>query len=404
MRLTTRNVLTLETGEHRDSLVPGLLLRVTTTSRAWGFRYTFGGARARVDLGPLEQDKRDEGKKIAEDIERARNLARLLVAGLVRGEDPRVTLRRHQSDALTVASVCERAMAAMDLRPATREGWAGHIRRDIDPGVGAIPAAALSRDQIRRWGAEIAQRSGTSANRAFECLRRCMSWAVENDLLTASPFVRLPKPSKAKVEPREVMSVDELAGLVQALEAEPCGYANATWLLLLTGVRKAEVRGARVAEIDGDLWRVPGSRTKNSEEHLVPLSRQALEVIARQRYRNRSPYLFPRLHVRRLGDAPKSPTFWIGSHYVDRLRASVGPGWTLHGFRHALATHGQDILGLDLSVVSAILGHVTPEISKATRVYARGKQLAARRDALQGWADWLDTLLRRPRTGPQVAP
>lgn len=92
----------------------------------------------------------------------------------------------------------------------------------------------------------------------------------------------------------------------------------------------------------------------------------------------------------------------IGSHYVDALRARAGGEWTLHGFRHALATHGQDILEMDLSVVSAILGHVT-DISKATRIYARGQLLAARREALEAWADWLDTLLWRPRTGPQVA-
>jgi len=397
MRFTSRNVLTLAPGEHRDSIVPGLMLRVTASSRSWGLRYTFAGSRARVDLGPLEQDKRDDGKRVAEDIERARNLARLLIAGLVRGEDPRVTLRRHRADALTVGDLCARALEAIELRAATREGWAGHIRRDIKPTLGDVAAAALSRDQIRRWGDAIAKRSGYSANRAFEVLRRCYSWGVETDLIGATPFVRLPKPFSGERPRAHVMSVDELAGLVQALTAEPCGYANAVWLLLLTGVRKEEVRGARVDEFEGDLWRVPGERTKNGQAHVVPLSPQARAVIGRQLHRQRSPYLFPRVHTRRVGDPPKSPAMRIGSHYVDALRARVGGDWTLHGFRHALATHGQDILGFELPVVSAILGHVTPETSRATRIYARGQLLTARREALEAWADWLDTLLWRPR-------
>ena len=225
----------------------------------------------------------DDGKRVAEDIERARNLARLLIAGLVRGEDPRVTLRRHRADALTVGDLCARALEAIELRAATREGWAGHIRRDIKPTLGDVAAAALSRDQIRRWGDAIAKRSGYSANRAFEVLRRCYSWGVETDLLGATPFVRLPKPFSGERPRAHVMTVDELAGLVQALTAEPCGYANAVWLLLLTGVRKEEVRGARVDEFEGDLWRVPGFRTKNGQEHVVPLSPQARAVIARQR-------------------------------------------------------------------------------------------------------------------------
>lgn len=399
MRLTSRNVPSLKVGEYRDAQVPGLILRVWETGRAWGFRYTFQGDRRREDLGAVEPNR----KKLAAHIEATRDLARILVAGMVRGEDPRVTLKRHEHDGLTVAKVCEKAMEALPLRPATRHGWAGHIKRDIEPTLGDIPAAAISRDQIRKWGQAIAARSGYSANRAFEVLRRAYSFAVENDFLTATPFVRLPKPFSGEAPREHVMSVDELAGLVQALDAEPCGFANAVELLLLTGVRKEEVRAARVGEITGDLWRVPAARTKNAAEHLVPLSRQALEVIARQKATHRSPLLFPRARTFRKGDAPKSPAFRIGSAYVDRLRASVGGEWTLHGFRHALATHGQDVLGFDLSVVSAILGHVTPETSKATRVYARGKQLEARREALQSWADWLDTLRWRPRTGPKAA-
>lgn len=401
MRLTSRNLLIQEPGEHRDDLAPGLILRVWDTGRAWSFRYSLHGKRRRIDLGDVVTDKRESGKYITANIEQARNLARVLSAGLVRGEDPHAALRRHESDGLTVEGLCAAALDAMEIRAATRAGWLGHIKRDINPALGDIPAAALSREQIRRWGESIARRSGTSANRAFEALRRAYSWAVEHDILPSTPFVRLPKPYGGGPLPTTVMSVDELAGLVQALGAEPCGYANAVELLLLTGVRKESVRAARLAEISGDLWTIPGARTKNGEDHVVPLSRQALEVIARQR--GRSPYLFPRVYTRRKGEPPKSPSFRLGSHYVRRLRHQVGGEWTLHGFRHALATHGQDVLGIDLQTISAILGHVTPDISRATRIYARGKQLETRRDALQAWADWLDSLRWRPRTGPRLA-
>lgn len=395
MRLTSRNVGILDAGEYRDDIVPGLILRAWKTGRSWGFRYSLHGKRHRVDLGPVERDP----AHLAENIEHARDLARLLVAGLVRGEDPRVALNRHNSAAIRVGDLCSRAIEALDLRPATRKGWIGHLRHDIAPELGDVPAAALSRDQIRRWGEKIAKRSGYVANRSFEVLRRAYSWAVENDVLIATPFVRLPKPFKGEAPREDVMTIDELAGLVQALDSEPCGFANAVELLLLTGVRKAEVRGARVAEFEGDLWRVPADRTKGGREHLVPLSRQAAAVFERQR--GRSPFLFPRVQRRSRDERPVSPTFDLGSHYVRRLREQVGGSdWRLHGFRHALATHGQDVLGTDLQTISAILGHVTPGVSQATRIYARGKQLEPRREALQAWADWLDSLRWRPRTRP----
>lgn len=71
MRLTSRNVRSLDPGEYRDEKVPGLILRVTDSSRAWGFRYTFATRRSRVDLGPLERDP----EKVGENIEQARDLA-----------------------------------------------------------------------------------------------------------------------------------------------------------------------------------------------------------------------------------------------------------------------------------------------------------------------------------------
>lgn len=71
MRLTSRNVRSLEPGEYRDPQVPGLILRVWDTGRAWGFRYTFQGERRREDLGAVEQNP----KKLAAHIEATRDLA-----------------------------------------------------------------------------------------------------------------------------------------------------------------------------------------------------------------------------------------------------------------------------------------------------------------------------------------
>jgi integrase len=52
-------------------------------------------------------------------------------------------------------------------------------------------------------------------------------------------------------------------------------------LLLLTFVRTGELRGAKWIEFDFDkaLWRIPATRMKTGCEHIVPLSKQALEVL-----------------------------------------------------------------------------------------------------------------------------
>lgn len=394
MRLTSRNLPTLEIGEHRDSTVPGLLIRIWDTGRAWAFRYSYGGKRRRVDLGPVENDK----AKLGEDIERARNLARLLVAGLVRGEDPRAILKRHEAGALTVAEMCAQAIEAIPLKATTRVDYRNHLKRNIEPTLTG-PAAHLTRGEIRAWGAAIKTRGGYEANRAFEVLRRCYSWAVENEVLTATPFVKLPPPFDGEKIRRRVLAPEELVRLMAALKADDSGFSNAVGLLLLTGVRKDSVDSMRLSDITGDVWTIPD--TKNDLAHAVPLSRQALAIVERQRRRaramGRSPYLFPRHRPDRRAKRHYSQ---VGSSYVASLRRRVGgEPWRLHDLRTTIATHLEDQLGTDLRVISLILGHVPQNVPESTRAYALGQRLADRREALQAWADWLQSL----KTGPTVA-
>lgn len=400
-RLTSRNVRILGPGEYRDAQVPGLILRVTPTSRAWGLRYTFAGQRDRVSLGPLS----------AINEKQARELAKVLIGGMVKGEDPRVTLNRHAANALTVPALCEQAIGIaaemirsdlkpLKLKPKTLYDWKLLYKKNVEKQLAGIPAAALSRTQIREWGAAIKKRAPFVANRSFEVLRRCYSWAVEAELLSATPFVKLPMPQESEVKRTRFLSPRELGHLMCALRALPCGYANMVELLLLTGVRRDSVQSARVVDIKGDLWTIPD--TKNSLRHPVPLSIQARAVIDRQLadIPPSSIYLFPKTVRVKKSARPHAK---IHSRFSNTLREWVrGDHWTLHDFRRTLSTHAEDELGVDLRVVSLILGHVPEGVPSSTRVYALGQRLADRRIALQRWADWLDSLREKwPTAGPQ---
>jgi len=405
VRLTSRNVRILEPGEYRDAQVPGLILRVTDTSRAWGLRYTFAGQRDRVSLGPLS----------AINEKQARELAKILIGGMVKGEDPRVTLNRHTAGALTVPALCEQALGLEDpiradlkplkLKPKTAYDWKLLFTKNIEKPLSGIPAAALSRAQIREWGAMIRKRAPFVANRSFEVLRRCYSWAVETELISATPFVKLPMPQESEVKRTRFLSQHELCRLLAALRALPCGYANMVELLLLTGVRRDSVQGARVSDIKGDTWTIPDTkpgRTDRPMSHPVPLSTQARAVIDRQleTIPRNSIYLFPKtVRVKE----PVRPHAKVHSRFSNTLREWVGGDrWTLHDFRRTLSTHAEDELGIDIRVISLILGHVPEGVPTATRVYALGQRLADRRLALQAWADWLDSLREKwPTVGPQ---
>jgi integrase len=82
------------------------------------------------------------------------------------------------------------------------------------------------------------------------------------------------------VEHRKPLARDQIPAFLKALDC--CGGHRTTFrLILLAFVRTAELRGAACTEVDllRAEWRIPGSRMKMREEHLVPWSDQALALL-----------------------------------------------------------------------------------------------------------------------------
>ncbi len=77
-------------------------------------------------------------------------------------------------------------------------------------------------------------------------------------------------------------------------------------LLILTAARSSEVRFARLDEIEGSTWVIPGERMKAGVTHRVPLSEEALAVIAQAAPLGRDGYLFPSVRKGVISDATMS--------------------------------------------------------------------------------------------------
>jgi len=154
-------------------------------------------------------------------------------------------------------------------------------------------------------------------------------------------------------------------------------------LLLLTGQRREEVGGMRSSEIDLDkaMWALPGERTKNGLPHLVPLSRQAVELITAQPRHKGRDFVFGE------GEGPFSG--WSRSKKRLDRRCGV-EAWTLHDLRRSVSTAMNDELGIAPHVVEAVINHVSGEAKRGVAgTYNRAQYLKERTLALQAWADHL---------------
>jgi integrase len=182
-----------------------------------------------------------------------------------------------------------------------------------------------------------------------------------------------------------VLSQDELRKLWRSLGDDP--FSNVVRLLLLTGQRRNEIGKLQWSEVDlvrKQIILAP-DRTKNSRQHELPLSTQALAILARQPRRNSSEFVFGK----------RGFTIWdVAKRELDQ-RVGITP-WTLHDLRRTCATQLGE-LGVQPHHIEAILNHYSGHRSGVAGVYQRAKYEPEMRSALQRWADWVEEITRTVR-------
>ena len=149
--------------------------------------------------------------------------------------------------------------------------------------------------------------------------------------------------------------------------------------LVLTAARAGEVRGATWSEVDLEAreWRIPAKRMKGGEEHRVPLSDAAVDVVERARpFRDGSDLLFP--STSRPGK-PLSNMTWT------KLLRGLGIDAVPHGFRSSFRDWCAET-GKPREVAEAALAHTVGGVEGA---YFRSDLFERRRQLMQGWAQFL---------------
>ena len=148
--------------------------------------------------------------------------------------------------------------------------------------------------------------------------------------------------------------------------------------LALTACRSREAREARWSEVDGDVWTLPAERTKQGRAHRVPLSRQALDVLAEARkLDDGSGLIFP---------SPRG-----GPHHgatLLKLLRENRTGSSVHGLRASFRGWALAQPGVSWAAAEMALSHALG--SDTAQAYLRGDAdlLDARRALMQEWADY----------------
>ena len=161
-------------------------------------------------------------------------------------------------------------------------------------------------------------------------------------------------------------------------------------------VRPVELRRAEWAEfnLDANEWRIPATRMKMRELHIVPLARQVMEILAElHQYTGGGRYLFPSM---------RANTATISDVTLLAALRRLGYGkdeMTVHGFRSMASTLLNE-KGYNRDWIEKQLAHGERDTVRASYNFAQ--YLPERRKMMQEWADYLDELRGQSLSGTKV--
>jgi len=189
----------------------------------------------------------------------------------------------------------------------------------------------------------------------------------------------------------------EVGGLLRAIDGFTGAFSTrcALRLAALVFVRPGELRHAEWTEFDFGKkaeWRIPGGKMKMKEQHIVPLSLQAVAILRElQPLTGSGRYVFP--SERGSGRPMSENTINAALRRLGYAKDEM----TGHGFRSMASTLLHE-LGFPHDVIERQLAH--GEHNKVSAAYNFAEYLPERRKMMQQWADYLDKL----KAGAEVIP
>ena len=356
--------------DYRDTVVPGLVLRVNKSgSKTFSFHKRINGKMKRLTIGQFGpfslNDARERARQVLYEVE---------------------TGKFEQNTGIEV----EAKPTLGDVIPDYIEKYAKIHNRDFERKEAHLAKFTtlhgkrlneIKRADVVKACDTIQKSAPIGVNRTLANLKHLMSWSVERGIIDTSPIAGMKPPSKEK--PRErVLSDDELCMLWEACDDEGYPFGDCMKLLILSGQRRAEVAEMRWSELDLEnrLWTLPSTRAKNGRQHTVPITNAMLDVLRKVPKFLGSDFVFTTK-----GTTPISGFGRLKKRLDQSLPEDAEP-WTPHDLRRTMSTN-MAMLGVPQPVTEALLNHKTGVVSGVAAIYNVYSYSDEKREALNVWSE-----------------
>ena len=347
------------------------LIKRDKASGKWALRLVIDGTRREMGLG------RWPDVSIAEARERAADARKQLRGGV----DP-ILDRQKAKRSIKRLTLLEAIIGCFEAKKAElkQEGnagrWMSPLKVHIIKKLGSRPVEEIDQHALLEvlqpiWHdkPEVARKA---LNRVGLTLKHAAALGLDVDLQAIMKVRALLGKQRHTVEHIPSLPYKEAPAFYQWLTTQKSVSALALRFLMLTVSRTSEVRRATFDEIKDGVWYLAPERTKTGRAHRVPLTDEALRVVASARELSPNEYLFPSLNGKPLSDAAMS-----------LLMKREGYEARPHGFRSTFRTWAEEQTDTAFEVKEAVLGHNVD--AGVVGAYQRSDRLDRRKTLLEAW-------------------
>lgn len=385
----------VEPGLHPVGTVPGLRLNIkeSGTAKSWILRTTIGTKRCDVGLGPYP----------AVTLAAAWERARTAIDEIRSGVDPVAERRAKQAAVTWTFKTC--ALAYIEaFAPSWKNAkhgqqWTNTLATYVYPVFGDKHVRDVDTADVTTAIRPMWSEKNETMVRVRNRIELVLNWAMAqgyrpkgfNPAQWRGHLDQvLPKPSKVNQRTSfEAMPIDGMFDFMQRLSAVQGTSARCLEFVILCACRSGEARGALWSELDlkSATWNIPKERMKAGRPHRIPLSTDAVKLLAALPRFDGTDLVFPGLS----GDKPLSDMSLTAA--MRRMKLTAVP----HGFRSTFTDWCSERTAYPPEVREMALAHAVGDATEAA--YRRGDLFDKRRNLMTEWATFISTA---PATGDNV--
>ena len=367
----------------------GLYIEVAPSGgRWWRLKYRFDGREKRISLGVYP----DVG--LAAARERRDDARKLLAAGVDPSTHRKAAkLARAETNANSFEIVAREWFERWKRTKSSKHAdkVIRRLERDVFPWIGRQPIAEIKPVELLNVLRRIEGRVVETAHRAKQNCGQVFRYAVstgraERDITADLSGALTPWKTKhfaSIVEPKKIGPLLRDMYAYRGTFQTQCALRIAPHVFL----RPGELRLAQWDEfnLDAAQWEIPAERMKRKRPHIVPLSKQVLEILRElEPFTGGDTYVFAgRRRGRPLSDGTLNKA-------LRAMGYSTQDDITGHGFRAMARTVLDERLGFRPDWLEHQLSHTVRD--PEGRAYNRTAHLKQRLRMMQAWSDYLDKL------------